>query len=98
MNRPPSNPDAVQAFYWNGPLSRKEAQKIFDDLGQACNALMATVTKLDLAVAFLMDRMGVTPQDFAQWHSSKIKELEALQVAQGKEQTPTESESSLRLS
>lgn len=57
----------TQAAYWNSPLSRKEAQDVFDQYGSALTGLSTATLRLDAAVAFLMERLGVTPEEFQAW-------------------------------
>jgi hypothetical protein len=93
-----SGVDETQAAYWNGPLSRKEAQKTFDDYAKIIKQLLADVhgnaeanppqegligliAKLDMTLAFLADKMGVTPQEFQAYMNKKVAEFRALQIA-----------------
>jgi hypothetical protein len=64
----------VQAAYWNSPLSRTEAQNIFDDYARAIAGQGETIVKVDAAIAFLFDRFGIKPEEFQAWLAKKAEE------------------------
>ena len=76
------------AKYWEGPISRKEIQPIFDQYTEALNGLAETVAKLNVTISYLADKLGVTPEDFSAYLTAKQAEFQALQEAAKQAQTP----------
>ena len=66
--------DHVQANYWGGPISRAEAQKVFDEYGKVMNAQLMAVQKLDTCISFLMEKFSVTIEDVNKWVAEKVEE------------------------
>lgn len=66
-------PENIQAAYWNGPITRKEAQAVFDDYGRAISAQALAITKVDMVIAYLCDKFGVTPEEIQNWAEAKAK-------------------------
>ena len=69
----------VQAGYWLGNITRKEAQGVYDDFAQAIGAQGGTIMKLDAAVAFLFERLGIPAEDFQTWLKAKAEAAEAVE-------------------
>jgi hypothetical protein len=72
-------PSNVAAAYWNSPLSRKEAQQVFDEYGGAIQNIAHSVFTLDLTMSFLMERLGIKPEEVSEWAQKKAEELKAKQ-------------------
>lgn len=76
--------DHVQAKYWGGPISRAEAQKIFDQYAEAIATQAQAIQKLDTVLTYCMkEKLGVTVEEVNAWVA---KQLEA--AKQAAEQTP----------
>lgn len=67
------------AMYWQGPLTRAEAQKVFDETAQVIKAHHDVITKLDAIMTFLAERAGVKAEEVNEWMKEK---LEAAQSAE----------------
>lgn len=65
----------AQAAYWCGPISRREAQKVFDEYGAAISQQAMAITRLDMCLAYMAEKFGVTPQDVAEWAKKKAEAL-----------------------
>lgn len=73
--------DQQQAFFWNGPMTRAEAQKIFDEYAQATIALQEKFIKLDFAVGFLLEKFEVTPEQVTEFMKAKMEQFAASEAA-----------------
>jgi hypothetical protein len=70
--RPSVNmPERVVAAYWQGSLTRAEAQKIFDEYGATITAQGKALIQQDLAIAYLCEQFGITPEDVTKWAQEK---------------------------
>jgi uncharacterized HAD superfamily protein len=72
-------PANVTAAYWNNPISRKEAQSVFDQFANAINGLGQTSFTFDITLSFLMERLGIKPEEVQQWAEKKAEELKKQQ-------------------
>lgn len=72
------------AKYWNGSISRKEIQPLFDEYGKTLTQLHQIVTKLDMSLAFLFEKSGSTMGEFQAWVEAKALEFKNAQEAAGK--------------
>jgi hypothetical protein len=66
--------DDVQAKFWNSPITRLEAQKIFDDFANALVGIKEQLLKLDFAVGYLLEKGGVKPEDVKEFMDRKMVE------------------------
>ena len=67
----------AQAFYWNGPLTRAEAQKVFDETAGVIKHLNETIIKLDMCVAFLVEKSGATKEEIQAWMDARLAKMKA---------------------
>lgn len=67
----------VQAAYWLGTITRKEAQSVYDEFASAIGGLQSTLLKLDAAIAFLFEKYQIDPADFTAWFEKKAAEADA---------------------
>ena len=74
--------DHVQAKYWNGFITRVEAQKVFDEMSQVIQGQAAAMAKFDMAISCIAEKVGVTPADVNEWVKAKMKTAEAEKAAQ----------------
>lgn len=74
-----SKVDHVQAKYWNGFITRTEAQKVFDEQGQVIMQQAMVIQKLDAVLTYMAEKFGVTHEDINNWMKAKN---EAVQKAQ----------------
>ncbi len=65
--------DHVTAKYWNGFITRTEAQKVFDEYGQVIQAQAVAIQKLDAVVSCLAEKFGVTAEEVNTWVKGKIE-------------------------
>lgn len=68
--------------YWNGPLTRAEAQKVFDETAGVIQKAQETIVKLDLVLAFLVDKSGVPTTEIQTWIDHRVKTMQAAMQAQ----------------
>jgi hypothetical protein len=71
-----------QAHYWLGPLSRREAQKIFDEYGATIQRQAQALIQQDLCIAYLCEKFGITPDDVLQWAQKKAEQAKVEQPAE----------------
>lgn len=62
----------VQAAYWNGPLTRKEAQQVFDENAEVIQAQGQAIMAMNMTISFLMERFGFKPEEVAAWIKEKF--------------------------
>lgn len=67
--------DHATAVFWNGPVSRKEVQKVFDEYTAFNVQLKEQVMKLDFSISYLMERFEVTPQQMSEYMDKKLVEF-----------------------
>jgi hypothetical protein len=65
------------ARYWEGPLTRAEAQKVFDEMAGVIQKTQETLVKLDLVLAFLVEKSGAATEDIQAWMDNRVKEMQA---------------------
>ena len=70
-----ATPDQLQAQYWEGKITRAEAQKIFDEFGEALNATQGQLTALNLTVAYLIKKFDISPDEFKAFVAEKLNEV-----------------------
>lgn len=74
--------DHAQAKYWNGYITRVEAQKVFDETAQVINAQAMAMQKFDAAISCLAEKLGVTPADVNAWITVQMEKAKAAQGEQ----------------
>lgn len=75
--QPPVNmPERVAAAYWQGALTRQEAQKVFDEYGAAIQGLGKAMAQLDMSMAYLAEKFGIKPEDVTNWIAEKATQAE----------------------
>lgn len=72
-----------QAAYWLSGISRREAQKVFDEYGAALGSMGMGLSALDLSVAYICEKFGITPKDVTDWAQKKAEMAKAEQEAAG---------------
>ena len=73
----------LQVEYWKEPITRAEAQTVFDQQAAALNQLRAQVGFLAIAVRFVAERAGVSPEEIQVYAEQKMAEMKALAEAAG---------------
>jgi hypothetical protein len=68
--------DHLQAKYWNGFITRTEAQKVFEETAQVINGQGQALQKMDAVVSFLAEKLGVTVADIEAWIATKVAAAE----------------------
>lgn len=63
--------DHAQAKYWNGFLTRVEAQKVFEEMSGVIQAQAAAMAKFDVAISCIAEKVGVSPADVNAWLEAK---------------------------
>lgn len=71
----------AQAAYWNGSLTRAEAQKVFDETAAVVSHHQQTIMKLDMVVAYLVEKAGHTTEQIQEWMNERVKAAQAAQDA-----------------
>lgn len=88
--------DHIQAKYWNGFITRTEAQKVFDEIQQVIMAQAAALQRLDAAVSCIAEKLGVTAEDINNWLKTQVekaqKAAEATKAAPPAPVVPPEAE------
>jgi hypothetical protein len=70
MIQSPKNPakpvgvDDTMADFWNGPLSRKEGQQVFDEIAATVQNLQGQAGAAVLTFQFLFAKLGVTKEEY----------------------------------
>lgn len=73
--------DNVQAGYWLGPLTRKEAQSVFDEYAQALSSQVQEVMKLKAIISYIMQRFNITAEEIEQWVAQEVALVKAKDFA-----------------
>ncbi len=55
------------AQYWTKPITRREAQAVFDELSSAVNSMREHIVKMDFTITYLAEKAGVQPAEFQEW-------------------------------
>lgn len=62
----------ANAVYWMGPLTRREAQSVFDEFKQAVVGIATRMQQLDASLAYMADKFGIKPEDVNEWVKAKV--------------------------
>lgn len=84
-----SKVDHVQAKYWNGFITRTEAQKVFDEQGQVIMQQAMAIQKLDAVLSYMAEKFGISHEDINNWMKAKseaVQQAQATANAQANEQ------------
>jgi hypothetical protein len=73
--------DHVQAKYWNGFITRVEAQKVFDEQLQVISKQAEALAKFDAAISCIAEKVGVTPAIVNEWVAQKVAAAQKAQDA-----------------
>lgn len=72
--------DHIQAKYWNGFITRTEAQKVHDETAQVIQQMGIMLQKMDAVVSCLAEKLGVGVADIETWVASKVAQAEQANV------------------
>lgn len=91
MQVPPNlKTDDAIARYWNSTVTRGEVQSVFDDFTQFSVKMKEQQLKLDFAVAYICEKLQVTPEEVKEFMDRKIMEFaEAQKVKDAAEEKST---------
>jgi energy-converting hydrogenase A subunit M len=64
--------DHVQAKYWNGFITRTEAQKVHDETAQVLMRQGEALCKMDIVISFIAEKFGITKEEIETWYKAKI--------------------------
>ena len=67
----------AQAAYWNGTITRAETQKVFDETAGVIQQLHQTVIKLDMVLAFLVEKSGASTEEIQTWINARVAKMQA---------------------
>jgi len=82
MQIPPNlKTDDAIARYWTSTASRGEVQAVFDDFSQFSVKMKEQLLKLDFAIAYLIERFNVTPEEIKAFMDKKVLEFAEMQKA-----------------
>lgn len=73
------------ARYWEGPLTRAEAQKVFDETAGVIQKTQETLVKLDMVLAFLVEKSGATVEEIQTWMNARVAKMQAEMKAKAEE-------------
>lgn len=73
--------DHVQAKYWNGFITRVEAQKVFDEQLQVISRQAEALAKFDAAISCVAEKVGITPAIVNEWVAQKVAAAQQAQEA-----------------
>jgi hypothetical protein len=73
--------DHVQAKYWNGFITRVEAQNVFDEQTQVICRQAEALAKFDAAISCIAEKVGVTFADVNAWVADKVAAAQKAQDA-----------------
>lgn len=76
-----SKVDHVQAKYWNGFITRTEAQKVFDEQGQVIMQQAMAIQKLDAVLSYMAEKFGVSHEDINNWMKAKSEAVQKAAAA-----------------
>lgn len=65
------------AAYWNGPVTRAEVQKVFDETANVIKSHHEIITKLDMVLAFVVEKCGATTEEVQAWINERMKKAQA---------------------
>jgi hypothetical protein len=71
----------AQYQYWSGPITRKEAQAVNDQFGQAINNQSDMLRKLDFILLFFAEKLGVTQEEVLAWVTAKGEQMKQAESA-----------------
>jgi hypothetical protein len=80
--------DAATAHYWNGPISRKEAQQVFDEFKAVFDDFVKRLFNMELTLACLSEKVGLTDEDIKAFGKRKAEEFAKLQAEAQKQGQP----------
>lgn len=63
--------------YWNGKLTRREAQGVFDEQKETIMGLAVQISRLSAVTSYLMEKVGVTAEEINLWVEEKVKAAQA---------------------
>lgn len=66
--------------YWNGFISRSEAQKVYDEHAGVIKAQALAIQKLDMCLACVCEKLGIKPEDVNKWAAEKAELAKAEQT------------------
>lgn len=73
--------DHAHAKYWNGFITRVEAQKVFDEQLQVISKQAEALAKFDAAISCIAEKVGVTPASVNEWVAQKVAAAQQAQEA-----------------
>lgn len=65
----------AKAAYWLTPITRREAQAVFDEYSSAINTQADMVHKLDFIISYLFEKLNISPEELQAWTAAKIESL-----------------------
>ncbi len=80
--------DDAQAAYWNAPITRADAQNVFDEYAGVLVKMQEQVLKHEFLTGFLMAKFNVTPEEVQTWMNAKAAEFKAQQDAAAAQAPP----------
>ena len=77
------NAEDTQAMYWNGPVTRAEAQKVFDEMSESIKILSAQAGAANMAMAYLFAKLQVQQAEFDQFIRARAAQADAVKPKTG---------------
>lgn len=84
----------VSAAYWNSPITRKEAQQVFDEFKAVFDDFVKRLFNIELTLACISEKVALTEEDIKAFGKRKAEEFARLQASLPKDAAPALEEQS----
>jgi predicted XRE-type DNA-binding protein len=75
----------LAAQYWTKGITRREAQAAFDEYAALMLQFQERLIKLDLTLAYVAEKLGITQEEFQAFINKKLEEFSKAQAQQAQE-------------
>jgi hypothetical protein len=82
QNPTTSRTDDVMSDYWLSPISRREAQKVFDDISESIKVMSAQESAFSLSMAFVFMKLGVQKEEFEAFIKARVAMMDSATAAE----------------
>ena len=80
-----SREDVVQANYWQGALTRAEAQKVFDEFAQGITNMAQEQIQMKAVISCIMQKFNITPEEVSAWVTAQVSKMKAEDLTKAQE-------------
>lgn len=74
--------DHVQAHYWNGFITRTEAQDVFNKTASVITQQGIVLQKMDAVISCVCEKLGIGVADIEAWVASKVAQAETTEIVE----------------